>query len=259
MLEKNMIYLMDCMEGLKMLDDNSVDLFLFSPPYNKKGYLGKKTSNNANESLWNDVIKYDNYDDDMPEEEYEKWQIELINLCLQKLKPTGSIFYQHKMRPKNGGVSIPYTWICKTDCIFRQLIIWNRKGTTCIDKSRFLPTTEQIYWLTKSEKVRFERQGALTEVWDILADTKNSHPAPYPLKLAENVIKSVLGSPKMIAEMGNLLVVDCFMGSGTTAVAAKKLGCDYIGFDLSQKYIDMANTRIALIEKKSEKLTTIWD
>ena len=258
MIEKNKIYLMDCMEGLKMLDDNSVDLFLFSPPYNKKGYLGKKTSNNANESLWNDVIKYDNYDDDMPEEEYEKWQIELINLCLQKLKPTGSIFYQHKMRPKNGGVSIPYTWICKTNCIFRQLIIWNRKGTTCIDKSRFLPTTEQIYWLTKSEKVRFERQGALSEVWDILADIKNSHPAPYPLKLAENVIKSVLGSPKMVAEMGKLLVVDPFMGSGTTAVAAKKLGCDYIGFDLSQKYIDMANERIALTEK-SEKRTTIWD
>jgi DNA modification methylase len=77
--------------------------------------------------------------------------------------------------------------------------------------------------------------------------------------LAENVIKSVLGSPKMIAEMGKLLVVDCFMGSGTTAVAAKKLGCDYIGFDLSQKYIDMANERIALTENKSEKLTTIWD
>lgn len=259
MLEKNKIYLMDCMEGLKMLDDNSVDLFLFSPPYNKKGYLGKKGSHNAKEGLWNEVIKYDNYDDDMPEDEYEKWQIELINLCLQKLKPTGSIFYQHKMRPKSGSVSIPYTWICKTNCIFRQLIIWNRKGTTCIDKSRFLPTTEQIYWLTKSEKVRFERQGALTEVWDILADTKNSHPAPYPLKLAENVIKSVLGSPKMIAEMGKLLVVDCFMGSGTTAVAAKKLGCDYIGFDLSQKYIDMANERIALTENKSEKLTTIWD
>ena len=78
MLEKNKIYLMDCMEGLKMLDDNSVDLFLFSPPYNKKGYLGKKGSHNAKEGLWNEVIKYDNYDDDMPEDEYEKWQIESL-------------------------------------------------------------------------------------------------------------------------------------------------------------------------------------
>ena len=58
MLEKNKIYLLDCIEGLKKLDDNSVDLFIFSPPYNKKGFLGKKKSYMKNEdNLWNNVIQ----------------------------------------------------------------------------------------------------------------------------------------------------------------------------------------------------------
>lgn len=259
MLEKNKIYLIDCIEGLKKLDDNSVDLFLFSPPYNKKGFQGGK-GNNTEGSLWNNVIKYDNYDDNMPEEEYRQWQIAILNLCCQKLKPTGSIFYQHKIRIKNGVVSHPTEWINQSECIFRQLIIWDRGGTTCINKDRFLNTTEQIFWLTKSEKnIRFERQGAIGEVWNIPADTKNSHPAPFPEKLARTVIKNILGSKKMIAQQGNLLVVDCFMGSGTTAVAAKKLGCDYIGFDISQKYIDMATQRIASAESKINEDNTIWD
>lgn len=261
MLEKNKIYLMSCMDGLKKLDDNSVDVFLFSPPYNKRGLSGKKIPKNIKEGLWNDIIIYDNYDDNMPEEEYKKWQIELLNLCLLKLKPTGSIFYQHKCRPKDGEISIPYEWISKSDCIVRQLIIWDRcGGATNISKHKFLPTTEQIWWLTKERKgVRFNRQGNFGEVWTIPADTTNKHPAPYPLKLAENVIKNVLGSKEMIAKQGNLLVVDCFMGSGTTAVAAKKWGCDYIGFDISQKYIDMANERIANTECVMEKNNTIWD
>lgn len=261
MLDKNKIYLMDCMEGLKKLDDNSVDLFLFSPPYNKKGLSGKKTPKNVKEGLWHDIIVYDNYDDDMPEEDYKKWQIDIINLCLQKLKPTGSIFYQHKNRMKDGEISIPYEWISKSNCKVRQLIIWNRcGGATNLSKVKFLPTTEQIWWLTKASKgIRFDRQGKIGEVWNIPADTTNDHPAPYPVKLAENVIKNVLGSKEMIAKMGNLLVVDCFMGSGTTAVAAKKLGCDYIGFDMSPKYIDMANKRIAATVCEAKENDAIWD
>jgi site-specific DNA-methyltransferase (adenine-specific) len=61
MLELNKIYNMDCLEGLKLLDDNSIDLIITSPPYN----LGKKhhTGNNVFKS-------YNEYDDNMPEELY---------------------------------------------------------------------------------------------------------------------------------------------------------------------------------------------
>lgn len=269
MLEKNKIYLMDCIEGLKKLDDNSVDLFLFSPPYNKKGFLGKKAHKYVEGGLWNDTINYGNgvlrkgktYDDDMAEDDYKQWQIEILNLCAQKLKKNGSIFYQHKTRPKDDEISIPYEWICKSNTKIRQLIIWDRGGSTNISTNRFLPTTEQIWWLTPKDNknTRFYRQNAMTEVWRIPADTRNDHPAPYPVALAKNVIKNVLGTKEMIAKMGNLLVVDLFMGSGTTAVAAKKLGCDYIGFDIYQPYIDMANERIASTECVVEKNNTIWD
>ena len=261
MVEKNKIYLLDCIEGLKKLDDNSVDLFIFSPPYNKKGFLGKKKSYMKNEdNLWNNVIQYDNYDDDMDEEEYRQWQVDILNLCCQKLKPTGSVFYQHKIRVKENIASSPLEWIGKSTLLFRQLIVWNRMGSVNVNKSRFLPTTELIFWLTKSNKdVRFERQGAITEVWNIPADTSNSHPAPYPVKLVENMIRNVLGSKEMIAKQGHLLVVDPFMGSGTTGVAAKKLGCDFIGFDMSEKYVKEATKRIEETEVLCEKNNSIWD
>ena len=75
-----------------------------------------------------------------------------------------------------------------------------------------------------------------TNVWEIHPETKSKHPAPYPLELAEKVIKYY--------SYENDLVFDPFIGSGTTAVAAKKLGRNYLGFELYQEYVDMTNERI---------------
>lgn len=68
MLELNKIYQMDCLEGLKLLDDNSIDLIITSPPYNK-GINGKTNKG----EIWNKTIDYndDISNDSMPEEEYQ--------------------------------------------------------------------------------------------------------------------------------------------------------------------------------------------
>ena len=73
MLELNKIYNMDCLEGMNLLDDNSIDLIITSPPYNKAGFNGiaKRTKH----CIWNKTIDYGNdvSVDNMPEEEYQKW------------------------------------------------------------------------------------------------------------------------------------------------------------------------------------------
>lgn len=258
MLEVNKVYLCDVMDGLNKLDDNSVDLLIFSPPYNKKGFLGKKAHKYVEGGLWNDVIVYDNFDDDLPEDFYKAQQIALLNECARVLKPNGSVFYQHKIRVRSGIASNPYEWISQSDLLFRQLIIWNRGGSVSLNKDRFLPTTEQVFWLTKDNKnVRFLRQGTTTEVWNIAPDIFNGHPAPYPLELPLTIIRNVLGDAAMQKKMGKLLVVDPFMGSGTTGVAAVKAGCDFIGFDMSPKYVNMATKRIA--QAAAEMDDSIWD
>lgn len=74
-------------------------------------------------------------------------------------------------------------------------------------------------------------------IWRFNAEKKNSHPAPFPIELPENCILAC-------SKEGDV-VLDPFMGSGTTAIAAKKHNRHYIGFELNQDYIDKANERIS--------------
>lgn len=65
------------------------------------------------------------------------------------------------------------------------------------------------------------------------------HPAMFPIRLPEMCIK-LHGLKK-----GKLLVLDPFIGSGSTAIASKKLGCDYIGFDIDKEYCDIAESLLS--------------
>ena len=110
-----------------------------------------------------------------------------------------------------------------------------------MDKCRYIPSTELIFWLIKERKnPRFKRLDDInftTEVWRFPPAKNNDHPAPYPIELPDNIIPCVAqGEP--------ITVLDPFMGSGTTALSAIKHGCNYIGFEKFQEYVDMANANI---------------
>lgn len=277
MLDLNTIHRGNCMELLKSLPDNSVDLVITSPPYNLRGLkttYGKKAGKNQNTGYhWNDTIDYDGYEDDMTESLYQKWQIELLDEIWRILKPSGSLFYNHKDRACDGTIINPLMWIQHSKINLRQIIVWDKKTSVNSNSTMYIPSTEYIYWLTKSTKnVRFERQPYLAKngehkgeyinlpaVWTASPGKKfkftwkgetKTHPAPYPLELIDRIILSVLGSQKMRDELGNnLVVLDPFMGSGTTAIGAIKHGCDWIGFEQSEMYIAMANERIEKFKK----------
>lgn len=269
-LDLNTIHQGDCMELLKSLPDDSVDLVITSPPYNLKGLkttYGKKARMNDGAEWW-DAIDYDGFDDNQYEPEYQKWQIELLNEIYRVLEPSGSCFYNHKDRPINGTIVSPLEWILKSKMNLRQTIVWDRKTSTNKSNNFFIPSTEYIYWLTKSTKnVRFERQPYLVKngeqkgeyihlpsVWTVSPETKKykfvwkgkeeTHPAPYTQEIINRIIPHILGSKKMIDELGSITVLDPFMGSGTTALGAIKYGCNWIGFEQSEMYIAMANQRI---------------
>ena len=95
MLETNRIYNIDVMDGLKLLDDNSIDLIITSPPYNKAGLNGIQKGKKWKGTIdYNDDVNVDN----IPEDEYQKWQIDFLNECFRVLKSDGSMFYNHKNR-----------------------------------------------------------------------------------------------------------------------------------------------------------------
>lgn len=242
MLDLNYIYCLDCLDGLKLLDDNSIDVIITSPPYNKAGLNGVKKRSLTNN--WISTIDYngDVNVDNMNEDDYQQWQTNVLNECFRVLKPNGSMFYNHKNRIHNGRIISPYQWLLKTNFIIRQEIIWDRQSTNNVNPCRFLPLTELIFWLTKTNKPNFYRNKDClfkTEVWSFPFKTHTEHPAPFPVNLPDNILQNI---PKLDNE--KMVVLDPFMGSGTVALSAIKNGFNYIGFDKFQIYVDMANKNI---------------
>ena len=229
MLELNKIYNVDCLEGLKSLDDESVDLIITSPPYN----LGKSHHTGSNH-----FKAYTDYDDNMPEELYQKWQVEILNECYRVLKKDGSLMYNHKNRIRNGEQIEPYRWLYNTPFVIKQEIVW-QNGSQNFDKCRIYPMTERVYWLAKDTKTKLfnaiNHHDVFTRAEWQPVKTKGAFKRAYPEKMVEDII-SCFPDAKV--------VLDPFSGSGTTCYVAKRMGRDYIGFELSQESCDIAEERI---------------
>ena len=113
---------------------------------------------------------------------------------------------------------------------------------------------ERIYWLYKpidnkliGEELK-SQDAKLTSIWRGVPEGKNPHPAPFPLWLPARIIISLLGTEN------KGVVLDPYMGSGTTAVAAKLLGHDYLGIDISETYLEMAQNRLEDCESERKKI-----
>lgn len=247
MLEYNKIYNLDVLEGLKQLPNNSIDVGITSPPYNK---LGLRNGQKQQGSDWNGYITYENFDDNMSENEYQKWQIDILNEIKRILKPGGSFFYNHKNRRFNKTEYSPYEWISKCNLNIYQTIIWDRKSDVNNNSHFFQPIYELVYWLTKDNKKapKFFKKNLKEQksIWSISPKINIPHPAPFPEELVEQCILAT-------TEPGDI-VFDPFMGIGTTALVAKKLGRNFIGFEISENYIKLANENLELgkIKKKNE-------
>lgn len=255
---------MDCLEGFKLLNDNSVDLIVTSPPYyNAKEY-----------SHWN------TYDD------YMKFLREVFAASLPKLKENRmccvnlSVIIQprEKRSEESKRIALPFHFVNLMEDIgyqFLEDIIWvkpegaakNRNGRFYQDRQpvQYKPNIVNEYILVFKKPSKYlidkvvrsytgdiKQQSLVNEeyersnVWFINSETKSKHPAPYPKELSDKLIKYY--------SYVNDLVLDMFMGSGTTAISSKGLHRNYIGFELSKEYCDLADKRIKSFYNKNIKL-----
>lgn len=234
----------DVLEGLRTLDDESIDIIITSPPYNKGGLNGKRNKG----TKWNKTIDYggDFNIDNKPEDEYQEWQLEILKECHRVLKKDGLMFYNHKNRIAKGKGCIitPYTWLLKSPFLIRQEIIWNKKSGPNQEQSRYVPAYENIYVLTKQKDTIFKRNKDVaykTDIWTINPDRTNKHPAPFPIDIPRNILSS-LNEEKVKDRV--ITVFDPFNGSGTTGVAAVERGFNYIGFDIIDEYLQETERKI---------------
>ena len=244
MMRRRELLIGDTLTQLRRLPDGLADCSVTSPPYNKRGQKG---------GLVAEVV-YDGSSDTLPEDEYQAAQSEVLTELYRVTKPGGHCFYNHKLRYTGGFLLHPLRWLDRTAWRVRQEIIWDRGIAGNIRGWRFWPTEERIYWLYKNDPAARPKELAaesahLTSIWRGRPEQGSDHPAPFPLWLPLRCIYAVLGR-------GGGLVLDPYLGSGTTAVAAHLLDHDYIGIDRSPSYVSAAHARLASVKDEEPRM---WD
>ena len=220
----------DCLEYMKSIPDNSIDLILTDPPYNISQYSTGNIPLPGREALNNDIAKWD----DIPLEPKD-----FLEDFKRILKPDGNIF-----------VFTSYNLIGKWHEVFDpnfdtfQFFIWHKTNPAPkIYKNGFLNSCAMIICLwNKGHKWNFSNQNDMHNFFESsicmpperLRDPK--HPAQKPIGLLSHIIK--------IASDPGDIVFDPFMGVGSTCVAAKMCERKFVGCEIDKKYFDAAKKRI---------------
>ena len=258
MIELNKIYNMDCVEGMKLLDDESVDLTVTSPPYD-------------------DLRVYNGYSWDYKE---------TIKQLYRVTKQGGTVVWIVSDAYNDGsetGTSFRQA-LYAIECGFKlnDTMIWDKEKFTTIGNlnSRYPQTFEYMFVFTKGYPKTFnpikDRQnkwageiihgtrrgvgdklerpntlgneiseyGIRFNVWKL--NTTGGYCTEHPASFPEALISDHLISWSNEGDV----VLDPFMGSGTTAVVAKRLGRKYIGFELSKDYYDLSKRRLIGSQKE---------
>ena len=223
------------------VEAESIKVVVTSPPYNLKNSTGNGMKDGRGGKWSNAALiqGYDSHEDMMPHEQYVEWQRACLDAMMRVLRNDGAIFYNHKWRVQNGLLQDRQDIV--RNFPVRQIIIWQRSGGINFNPGYFLPTYEVIYLIAKPDFKLAPKSNSYGDIWKISQEMNNPHPAPFPVELAARCIKSA----------GDGLVLDPFMGSGTTAIAAESLGRKWIGIDKSMKYCDLATERINSFIKRS--------
>ncbi len=231
------LYLGDCREVLPTL--GKVDAVVTSPPYNlvKEGSGGSTTTFNSHEDRYAEW-----YCDELPEDQYQEQQKEIIRLCMSICN--GSVFYNHKVRyawARRGAVYHPLDWLREFPLWCE--IIWDRCGALGNNTPRFAIQDERIYQLGRP--VVFDRAG-LSTIWRFPPDssTETGHVCAFPIELPRRCIAT--------STYPHSIVLDPYLGSGTTGVAAVQTGRKFIGCEIDPTYFDIACKRIEDAQRQGQ-------
>lgn len=232
---------------MRQLPDKAFDLVVTSPPYNLKNSTGNGMKDGRG-GKWKNaelVNGYSHHDDCMPHEEYAQWQYDCLKEMFRLTSDDGAVFYNHKWRVQDGLLQDRADII--RDLPVRQIIIWKRKGGINFNSGYFLPTYEVIYLIAKEKFKLAPKANAFGDVWEFKQEMNNPHPAPFPTALIDRIISSTYAQT----------ILDPFIGSGTTAIAALINHRNYTGIELSPDYCAMAKDRIDAFNKQPQiKFTT---
>jgi len=241
---------MDCRDGIALLVDESIDLVITSPPYNVN--LGHNKYNKS---------PYDLYSDNIEHKQYIAWLKSIFVDIYRVLKPGGRVCINIG-DGKNGAVptssDVMHFMTHELKYLPLTQIIWNKNQTSnrtawgsfvSPSAPSFPSPFEHILVFAKdSRKLQHQGETDLTKnefiawssrLWSFPPERKQrkiGHPAMFPEELPTRCMK--------IFSWVGATVLDPFMGSGTTAVAAIANNRNFIGFEISEEYCKISEERI---------------
>ncbi len=234
----------DAVRIMKQIPDCSVGLVVTSPPYNLKNSTGNGMKDGRGGKWANAALQkgYTHHNDCMPHDKYVKWQRDCLTEMLRIIPEDGAIFYNHKWRVQDGLLQDRQDIVSGFPA--RQIIIWRRKGGLNFNTGYFLPTYEVIYLIAKKKFKLAAKANAYGDVWEFTQEMNNEHPAAFPVSLIDRIISATDAK----------VILDPFMGSGTTAISAINFKRNYIGIDISPEYCEMAEKRIKNYQAQAKLL-----
>ena len=237
MLELNRIYCMDALEGMKQIEDKSIDLILTDQPYNISNY-GNSLTKKGNKIVVADFGDWDKWDNI---EEYFLWCLKWVKEVERILIDNGSfyVFFDNHYADH-------LTYLIEKETTLRQktpIILVKNNPIPHIQKTNFRSSFERATLFIKNLDKKPKTFNFLSQkemcntMFYNIGQKETEHPTEKPLEIIKRLIR--------VSSNEGELVLDMFMGSGTTAVACKQLNRNFIGFELEQKYVDIANKRLA--------------
>ncbi|MCB0536878.1 MAG: site-specific DNA-methyltransferase [Bacteroidetes bacterium] len=241
----NKIYNENCLDTLKRIKDDSIDLVITSPPYNMNLRIrnGKYCSRQIVKEF---STKYEGFDDNLPIDEFYDLHLNILN---ELLRTSSIIFYNIQI--VTGSKRAFFKIIGELSDYLKDIIVWDKGyAQPAMAKRVFNRRTELLLIFDSKNaisrqfsKANFDR-GTLDDIWNIKRGKKvvGSHSAVFPEELVGTIISN-------FSNEGDL-IYDPFMGTGTTAVVAKKLNRNYLGSELTPKYFEIINKRLLELERQ---------
>ena len=231
-MELNKIYLGDAYELIKQLDDKSVDLIVTDPPYLhiKGGCKSKRLNVGLRSSKSNVVSNMSDFG--------EQSIFDFLDSVKKKMKKINMYCFCSKLQ-------IPYylNWAQKNKLQY-DVLFWYKNTNRMISTKFYASNVEYIIRVYGKgcalNNILNDNGKAKSEFYQKIfmydTPTNKIHEAQKPIELLERLI--------LLSSNENDIILDCFMGSGTTAVACKELNRQFIGFEIDEKYWTIANNRL---------------
>ena len=235
----NKVFNESCLDTMKRIPDDFVDVVITSPPYNMN--LRIRNGEYCSRQIVKEIsTKYEDFPDNLPIDEYYKFHSEVLK---ELLRISNLVFYNVQI--VTGSKRAIFKMIGEFSENLKDIIIWDKRyGQPAIGeqvlnrRSELILVFEKDYPISRQFRSAVFKRGTLDDVWVIDRERKNveGHGATFPEKLISTILEYFSKKKDII--------YDPFIGTGTTAVVSKKLGRNFIGSEISKKYYKECNKRL---------------